>query len=190
MKNMPLTRFGLLAVFMLLAMTVWAQAPGQSLADAARKARATKPATTASASHVYNNDNLPKEGTIAVVGVAREAPAAATTSAGDSAAGGDSKAEKAKAESALRDKVNATKNEIAQLERELSILQRENQIRVAEYYGDAGAQMQNQRAFLDKDRQYKADIAAKQAAMDAAKAKLDDLREQARKSGVPASAVQ
>ena len=73
------------------------------------------------------------------------------------------------------------------LARELDVLQREYQIRAAAMYADAGNRMRNSADWDKQDAQYKQQIADKQKSVDEAKQKLDDLQEDARKAGVPAS---
>jgi len=86
------------------------------------------------------------------------------------------------------DKLTSQKDQIDLLARELDVLQREYQIRAAAMYADAGNRMRNQVDWDKQDSQYKQQIADKQKALDDAKQKLDDLQEEARKAGVPASA--
>ena len=76
------------------------------------------------------------------------------------------------------------------LARELDVLQREYQIRAAAMYADAGNRMRNDADWDKQDAQYKQQIADKQKALDEAKQKLDDVQEDARKAGAPASAIE
>jgi hypothetical protein len=54
-------------------------------------------------------------------------------------------------------------------------------------YADAGNRMRNSADWDKQDAQYKQQIADKQKAVEDAKQKLDDLLEEARKAGAPAS---
>jgi hypothetical protein len=54
-------------------------------------------------------------------------------------------------------------------------------------YADAGNRMRNSADWDKQDAQYKQQIADKQKALDDAKQKLEDVQEDARKAGVPAS---
>ena len=74
------------------------------------------------------------------------------------------------------------------LSRELDVLQREYQVRAAAMYADVGNRLRNSADWDKQDAQYKQQIADKQKAVDDAKQKLDDMQEEARKAGVPASA--
>ena len=85
------------------------------------------------------------------------------------------------------DKIDAQKAQIDLLGRELDVLQREYQIRAAAMYADVGNRMRNQADWDKQDAQYKQQIADKQKAVDEAKQKLDDMQEEARKAGAPAS---
>ena len=67
------------------------------------------------------------------------------------------------------------------------MLQREYRLRAAAMYADAGNRMRNQVAWDKEDAQYKQRIADKQKVVEDAKQKVEDLQEQARKSGVPAN---
>jgi hypothetical protein len=73
------------------------------------------------------------------------------------------------------------------LERDLDVLQREYRIRAAAMYADAGNRLRNSGDWDKQDTQYKQQIADKQKALDDAKQKLDDVQEDARKAGAPAS---
>ena len=76
----------------------------------------------------------------------------------------------------------ATQKEIAQLQREQDVSTREWKLRQAAYYGDAGNQLRDPKAWADQERAHNDEINQKQTAIDAAKQKLDDLNEQARKA--------
>jgi hypothetical protein len=57
-------------------------------------------------------------------------------------------------------------------------------------YADAGNRMRNSADWDKQDAQYKQQIADKQKAVEEAKQKLDDLQEEARKAGAPASVIE
>lgn len=92
--------------------------------------------------------------------------------------------DKDKAAAALQQKIDAQKAEVASLTRELSIADRENKLRVANYYADAGNSLRDPKKFQDEQKATQDEIAAKQKAIDAAKAKIADLVEQGRKAGL------
>src|SRR6266576_689486 len=85
------------------------------------------------------------------------------------------------------DKIKSQQETIDLLTRELDVAQREYQIRAAAMYGDVGNRLRNSADWDKQDAQYKQQIADKQKALDDAKQKLEDLREEARKAGVPSS---
>ena len=164
-----------------------------SLADSARAVRKDKkPATP----KVYDNDNLPTQDKLSVVGNATEASAAAP--AADASASspadpnkpatiqpGDSKEDRQRIFDEWKGKIDEQKDDISLVSRELDVLQREYRLRAAAFYSDAGNRMRDSKDWDKEDAQYKDQIADKQKAVDEAKQKLEDLQEQARKAGVP-----
>ena len=229
MKSIACSGIGLALVFALSGVPVVAQNPspstsarsssGSSLGDYARQIRKDPGAKTTP--KVFDNDNLPKEDKLSVVGQKAE-PAAETTAENktapaegapesgeakpDAQAAADAKtpaeqktpatasdkpmpdeAARAAAAKQWEDKIDAQKAQIDLLGRELDVLQREYQIRAAAMYADVGNRMRNQADWDKQDAQYKQQIADKQKAVDEAKQKLDDMQEEARKAGAPAS---
>lgn len=190
---------------------------GQSLGQYARQVR--KNPDAASKPKVFDNDNLPKNDKLSIVGnAAPPAPAAEAKPAEATKAEGAQPAEnkpptgaatgtkaattepakkapedQASKENALKqwdDRINAQKQQIDLLSRELDVLQREYQLRAAAMYADAGNRLRNQTDWDKQDAQYKQQIADKQKTLDDAKEKLTDLQEQARKAGMPESTQQ
>jgi hypothetical protein len=84
-------------------------------------------------------------------------------------------------------KIADQKKEIAQLQRELDVAEREARLNAAAYYADAGVRLRNQTQYADDSRKKQEEIDSKKQAIEAAKQKLDDLEEQARKDGVPSN---
>ncbi len=182
---------------------------GSSLGDYAKQVR--KDGGTHAKPRSFDNDNLPKTDKLSIVGQppAPESPeteqgAQASTgakTAAESKPAAEQKAaeaskpktpeEEEKARQALAkewtDKLATQKNQIEMLTRELDVMQREYQLRAAAMYADAGNRLRNQAEWDKQDTQYKQQIADKQKAVDEAKQKLEDLREEARKAGAPAS---
>jgi len=181
-----------------------ASSGGQSLGEYARQVRKepeAKPKTK-----VFDNDNLPKDDKLSVVGnAAAPAPEAAAEtkpaetanaaanqpkSEAAAAPADTSKLDEAAKQAAYKqwaDKIASQQQTIDLLTRELDVAQREYQIRAAAMYGDVGSRLRNSAEWDKQDTQYKQQIADKQKALDDAKQKLDDLREEARKAGVPSS---
>jgi hypothetical protein len=187
---MKLSR-GLSGIAIVSALAISAHA--QSLGEAAREQRANKP--EAPQTKVYTNDNLPTSGGITVVGSqSAAAPAPTTTAKGAStstaAAAAPSAADTQKAADKLKADVQAQKDEISRLQRELDISTREWKLRQAAYYADAGNQLRDPKAWADKERKYNDETSQKQQALADAKQKLEDIQEQARKSGLPSSAAE
>jgi len=188
---------------------------GQSLGDYAKQIR--KGSAPASKPKVFDNDNLPKEDKLSVVGNATTADNSDATKSDDTTGAPETKApgepgsetkgapgekaapsgapktpeeEEAAKQAAWKqwgDKVQAQKDQIDLLARELDVLQREYQIRAAAMYADVGNRLRNSGDWDKQDADYKQRIADKQKALDDAKQKLDDTQEEARKAGVPAS---
>jgi hypothetical protein len=177
--------------------TTTTTAPDQSsLGDYARKMH-KDPATKSKPKVVFDNDNLPKQDKLSVVG---DAAAAADSAAADSngkatddkeasgtKAGDDDPAKKQVEWKGWQDKLSAQKNSIDLSSRELDVLQKEYQLRAAAMYGDAGNRMRNAAEWDKEDADFKQKIADKQKAVDDAKQKLSDMEEDARKAGVPAA---
>jgi hypothetical protein len=172
------------------------QSPNQPpLGDYARRVR-KDPAATKAKPKVFDNDNLPTEDKLSVVGQKPPADAATTAPTDDKDAAGakpaaakpeDDQAKKEAEWKGWQDKLTAQKDSIDLAARELDVLQREYQLRAAAMYADAGNRIRNSGQWDKQDAEYKQKIADKQKAVDDAKAKLDDMKEGARKAGVPSS---
>lgn len=181
--------------------------PGTSLGDYARHFK--KDSDAKSKAKVFDNDNLPKADKLSVVGTPASAEnnapapkpeeASAAPAAGEAKPTADAKAssnpgpvqgDAADRQAAIKqwgDKLASQQQQIDLLQRELDVVQREYQIRAAAMYADAGNRLRNSGDWDKQDTQYKQQIADKQKALDEAKQKLEDLREDSRKAGVPAS---
>jgi len=150
----------------------------------------------------FDNDNLPKDDKISVVGdkdgVAEKSPAspdiapAPTGAAGNQdmpkVAPGQTQEQRQQVYDQWQQKITFQQGEVDQIARELDLDQREYRLRAASFYADAGERMRNEAAWDKEDADYKQKIAEKQKALDDAKQKLSDLQEEARKAGVPSSA--
>jgi hypothetical protein len=147
----------------------------------------------------WDNDNLPLNDKISVVGNGATASADASAGApiGDSAAGsptdkpevqpGQSQEQRQVVYDQWQQRINSQQSEVDLLQRELDVDQKEYRIRAAAFYADAGDRLRNQAAWDKEDTDYKQKIADKQKALDEAKQKVTDMQEDARKSGVPSS---
>jgi hypothetical protein len=177
-----------------------------SLGDYARKVHKDSSAPTKP--KVYDNDNLPKDDKLSIVGqpasVAEAAPAdaneksAAPTDAKPPVDGKAASAAKTpasdKEKDAVRkdwqDKLAAQKSQLDLASRELDVTQREYQLRAAAIYADTGNRLRNETQWDKEDADYKQKIVDKQKAVDDAKQKLADMQEEARKAGVNSSATE
>ena len=183
--------------------------PGSSLGDYARQVRKD---TTKGKPKVFDNDNLPTEDKLSIVGQPAASPdnaakapetAEASEAPSDGKPGADAKpaadakagdANKQSAEDAKQaqwkqwsDKIKAQQQAIELANRELDVAQREYKLRAAAMYGDVGNRLRNSADWDKQDAQYKQQIDDKQKAVEDAKQKLEEMEEDARKAGVPSS---
>jgi hypothetical protein len=168
-------------------------AAAQSLGDYARAARKKKVEPTTTTRH-FDNDNLPTNETLSVVGPPPPANANAGQGIGSPSSTQATKAnavdpaataaERKQAADEWTKKLDQQKQKIDSLNHELDLEQREFRLRAAAYYGDAGTRLRNSAQFDKDDAQYKSDVDGKQKALDAARQELDEMQEQARKAGI------
>jgi hypothetical protein len=157
---------------------------------------------------VYDNDNLPANTSISVVGNASESAAdqkkdgdveqdknSDGTARQDGASGekkadpqlksGQSAEDRQKALDFWKGKLDGQKDKVSLLSREVDVLQRERQMKYAQFYTDGARRAQDPNGFSTEDAKYKQEIADKQKQLDDAKSKLNDMQDEARKSGAP-----
>jgi len=204
MKRVAL--FSTTAAFVAILAISCASAQDAPLGDLARQVRKQKPAPTAK---TFDNDNLPKDDKVSVVGQAPEPSDGnppdgnnATAQPGESAqpadaaspGSGETKSsadeEQAKKQAMWKEwqnKIKQQRDAIDLANRELDVANREYRLRAAAFYADAGNRLRNSTSWDKEDGQYKDQIAAKQKTLDDAKKALDDMQEEARKAGVPSS---
>lgn len=188
-------------------------AGAQSLADIAAQTRAKQKANTNA--QVIDNDILPSVTDPSAYGSPYEVKKDDASDKTDKKDGAkaDEKAEKKNADAkdeagkkddqktaaaddkqeatdGLKKRIESQEKEIAQLQRELDVDQREARLRAAAYYADAGTMLRDQGKFAEDSRKSQADIDAKTKALADAKQKLEDLQEEARKSGIPSREVE
>lgn len=189
-----------------------AQAPAAdqgSLGDYARKVH-KDPAAKAKPK-VFDNDNLPTNDKLSIVGdttasnatdnsgggVASTAPAeikgGADAKPSGEAAGApavspeEERAKKQAEWKTWQDKISSQRNANELAARELDVLQKEYQLRAAAMYADVGNRLRNSTQWDKEEADYKQKITDKQKAVDDGKQKFDDMQEDARKAGVPAA---
>ncbi len=181
--------------------------PGAPLGDYARHVR--KGSDAKGKAKVFDNDNLPKDDKLSVVGNSTTAENTALQTKSEDASTGAGSGEQKQAadaktsanpgpvqgdpatrQAAIKqwgDKLDSQQQQIDLMQRELDVAQREYQIRAAAMYADAGNRLRNSAEWDKQDAQYKQQIADKQKAIEDAKQKLEDMKEDARKAGVPGS---
>ena len=170
-----------------------------SLGSYARAAKKDKKPQPASAKR-WDNDNLPKDDKISVVGNGvtaaavdasaaplSESPAAASAAPKLEVQPGQTQEQRQGVYDQWQQRISTQQSEVDMLSRELDVDQREYRVRAAAFYADAGDRLRNQAAWDKEDADYKQKIADKQKALDEAKQKMTDMQEDARKSGVPSS---
>lgn len=166
----------------------------QPLGDYARAVKKAR-AGSAKSAKTYDNDTMPDKATVSVVGAATaDADAVPTTTQdqGDASKppemkAGQSAEDRDKAVGAWKQQIDDQKGKVDLLSREMDVLQRERQIKQADFYSSTARAVQNARGFDEEDAKFKEKIADKQKALDDAKAKLSEMQEGARKAGVPSS---
>jgi len=168
-------------------------ASAQSLGDVARSARKGKTQQSA-ANHKYDNDNLPKDDHLSVVGPATANSGAiapdGTTPQAQPQPQADPKAaaeERQRQDDEWKTKIDEQQQKVDGLAHELDLTQREYKLRAVAMYSDAGNRLRNSANWDKEDADFKKQIEDKQKALDAAKQELSDIREQARKAGAPAA---
>jgi hypothetical protein len=180
--------FTIVAAPLALAQTTAPSPDQSSLGDYARKVH--KDPAVKVKPKVYDNDNLPQDDKLSVVGDAgATANAAATTEnkEAETKSADDETSKKQSEWKGWQDKISSQKNAIDLASRELDVVQKEYQLRAAAMYADVGNRMRNAAQWDKEDADYKQKIADKQKAVDDAKQKLDEMQEEARKAGVPAA---
>lgn len=185
MKSTVRAGMGVLALAGLLA----APAAAQSLGEYARQQRAKKPPSSESVKE-YTNDNLPTSGTISEIGQPEPPPPAPLSPKAAAAAQKDQQqkaAEQKNLEVQWRAKLAEQKRNIAQLQRELDTLVRENKLRQAAFKNNTAQQAYGAAEFNAADQKYQAEIAEKQQTLDAAKEKLETMKNELRQAGLPAT---
>jgi hypothetical protein len=199
-----------IALSLALATAAGAQQQNDSLGDYARAARKKTAQQGKAAAKVYDNDNLPADASLSVVGNAPadndadKAAAAPSDSKADPAKTADksekkdaaqikpgqSAEERQKALDAWKKKLDAQRDKISLLTRELDVLQREYQLKISEFYSDTARRVQNPNALFDDDAKYKQQIEDKQKSLDDAKTELSNLQDEAHRSGAPSSTLE
>ena len=201
------------ALVVFVAAIAMGQSQTPSLGEYARAVKKTKPAASKDIAKTYDNDNLPLDGTLSVVGKSPEpAPEADSAKAKDKdkdaadASKTDSKAdaekkpenkgqikpgqtpdERKKAYEVWHKKIDAQKEKVDLLAREVEVMQREERMRQAAFYADAGNRLRNTAVWDSEEAKYQQQMADKQKSLDEAKTKLNNVQDEAHKAGAPNS---
>ncbi len=187
MKQTMTMKWMAAAALLLLASGAAAQSQNTSLGDYARSIRKNKPETTTASQH-YDNDNLPTNGTLSVVGPAPSQSSPTSPAKVDAASGtpaADPKAtDRKKAQDELQKKIDAEKSKLDSLTHDLDLEQREYRMRAAVFYSDAGNRLRDAGDWDKQEAEYKSDVENKQKAIDSAKDQLTQLQEDAHKAGI------
>jgi hypothetical protein len=186
------------------AQSTAAQSDQQSVADVARQLR--KQRATTPARRTFTNDDLPRDTVVNVSGAATadaDADKAKSDDAADATkdpASKDAKDTKNKPATdsdteqkqiaAWQSRLAAQKKEVSDLEHELDIMQREEKLREAQLYWDAGNRLRDDKKWAEEEQKHNDDVADKTAKLQAAREKLDQMKEEARKAGVPSGAIE
>lgn len=194
-----------------------AQSQNQSLGDYARSVKKTKPDSGTQATKVYDNDNLPADGTLSVVGSPTPADSADKKDQDSGSATADSQTEAGKDDAksadktdkkgepqlkpgqpaqerdqaleALKTRLDDEKKKVSMLEQDLDLFQREHNLKIATFYQDP-SHLANADSLYTDQAKYKEQLEEKQKAVDAAKAELSDMQDQARRKGAPNSMLE
>jgi len=202
----------LTAVVFLTACVAFAQSPSQSLGDYARAVKKTKNSPASDQRKVYDNDNLPANSSISVVGNApsslqqpsgdRSAEAAAPPDQASSSTdkkdekkdpelkAGQSQEDRKKALDSWKEKLAAQNEKVSGLAHEVDLLQREYTVKSAEFYSNPANMAQHPKGFSKDDSDFKQKIADKQKELGDAKAKLNEMQDEARKAGAPSATTE
>jgi hypothetical protein len=193
-KFVPLALFALSATVCISAQQQ--SQSTESLGDVARKQRAAD--EKAPAKKVWTDDDFASTSSAPAASPAT-APADAATKDADKS--GDKSSDKAavaadtrekkqdtvadaeKLNTAWKEKLDAQKAKIADLQREYDLTDREYKLSLTSYYADAGNRLRDQKDFTDKETTYKGKLGTLKQQISDEQAKLGDLQDQAHKAG-------
>jgi hypothetical protein len=84
----------------------------------------------------------------------------------------------------MKKRIDQQQEKINSLNREIDLDQREERLRAAAYYQDAGTKLRNPAEWNKQQTQDINDAAEKQKALDSARQQLEQMQEDARKGGI------
>jgi hypothetical protein len=160
------------------------QSSGDAVADAARKAREQKNKDSAKPKKVYTDEDVNHSTSTGApaTGDADAAAAKGNAAKGSDAKAGDDAKPEESAESKWRKQFKAAYTNLDRAQKELDVLQREDNKAQLQYYSDpqkALAEQYTRKDINEKD----AKIAAKKKEIDQIKQQISDMEEALRKSG-------
>jgi|HubBroStandDraft_1064217.scaffolds.fasta_scaffold01444_7 hypothetical protein len=158
-------------------------AAAQSLGDYARAVRKNKPEPSSTSRH-FDNDNLPTNESLSVVGPPPSSDAGPANAKTATAAPSTSAIERQKASDEWKKKLDQQKQKIESLNHELDLDQRELHLRDVQANADPTLRLRDGGQWDKDDAHYKSEIDEKQKALDTARQQLDDLQDQAHKAGI------
>ena len=176
-------------IAVLAAACLWLSLPlaaQQTLADRARELRQQKRTPSAS-EKVYTNEslNLRPAPSISEKPTDGKADAAKKSESGEAEEEEKSPDEqKAELAAKYRDDIQKAQGELTTLQRELDIATRENKLRIAQFYADAGNRLRDEKRFVEEQNKTLADIADKQKRIGEITSTLERLRGEARRAGI------
>lgn len=181
-----------LASGLLLAAVAQQQSSTDALADAARRARESRQPVPAS--RVFTNDNLPTQGSISTntADTLPKGTSAASAEGGEGAAAAEGEAaakpkDRADLEKEWRQKFTDQKAKVAQLQRDVDRIDREIRMQgTIVAFGDAGC-LRDQQKCNDAMKAYQDELASKKQDLQTETDKLDAMRDELRRAGLPAS---
>jgi hypothetical protein len=173
--NMKSTRYAALAALVLGTSALFAQ----SLGDVARQVRKNKAETTTTSRH-FDNDNLPTNDSLSVVGPPPTAEPGIDAPPANNAS--SPAAEKQKAADAWQKKVTDEKQKVDALKHEIELDQREMRLRAAAQYTDPSISVRDVNWMKD-DAKYRSDLDQKQKQLADAQKQMDDTQDEGHKAG-------
>jgi hypothetical protein len=173
-------------LFLLALIMLALPAAAQTLADRARELRKEKRTPSAN-EKVFTNESLSLRPAPAITTETK--PDAKDAAKKDAEEGDEEKQPtpdevKAKLAGEYREKIDKAKAEIATLQRELDIAERENKLRVAQFYADAGNRLRDEKKFVEDQNKTLADIADKRKRLADTTTALEQARSEARRAGI------
>lgn len=91
--------------------------------------------------------------------------------------------EKIKEMAAWKSKIAAQEESVKAVDQQIAQIERNYKLRMSAMYADLGTRLRDQAKWADDEKNYQQELAAKQKELDAERAKLDALKDEARRAG-------